>query len=57
MISDIFEKLSLYSIKLYIGNTTSMSLALSFCVLFISFMQSVHEAQFLNTTYFFTNII
>ena len=57
MISDIFEKLPLYSIKLYIGNTASMSLALSFRVLFISFMKSVHEEQFLNTAYFFTNII
>ena len=27
-----------------------MSLALSICVLFISFMQSVNEAQFLNTS-------
>ena len=28
-----------------------MSLALSICVLFISLMQSVNEAQLLNTTY------
>ena len=42
-----------YSIKLYIGITTSMSLALSICVLFISLMQSVNGAQFLNTTSLF----
>ena len=40
----------LYSIKLYIGITASMSLALSICVLFISLMQPVNGAQFLNTT-------
>ena len=38
-----------YSIKLYIGITTLMSLALSICVLFISLMQLVNGAQFLNT--------
>ena len=37
--------------KLYIGITTSMSLALSTCVLSISLMQSVNEAQFLNITF------
>ena len=31
--------------------TTSMSLALSICVLFISLMQLVNGAQFLNTIY------
>ena len=36
--------------KLYIGITTSMSLALSICVLLISLMQLVNGAQFLNTT-------
>ena len=35
---------------LYIGITTSMLLALTFCVFFISLMQSVNGAQFLNTT-------
>ena len=33
--------------------TTSMSLAFSICVLFISLMQSVNGTQFLNTTFFF----
>ena len=33
--------------------TTSMSLALSICVLLISLMQSVNGAQFLNTTSLF----
>ena len=36
--------------ELYTGITTSMSLALSICVLFISLMQSINGAQFLNTT-------
>ena len=35
---DISEYLSPYSIKLYIGISTSMSLALSTCVLFILLM-------------------
>ena len=39
-----------YSIKLDIGIITSMYLALSISVLFISLMQSVKRAQFLNTT-------
>ena len=42
--------LLLYSIKLYIGIITSICLALSVCVLFISLMQSVNGTQFLNTT-------
>ena len=33
--------------------TRSMSVALSICVLFISLMQSVSGAQFLNTTFSF----
>ena len=41
----------LYSIKLYIGITTSISLALSIYVLFISLVKSVIGAQFLNTTF------
>ena len=45
---DCFEELSLYPIKLYIGITISMSLVLSVCALFISLMQSVNGAQFLN---------
>ena len=43
----------LYSIKLYIGITISISLALSTCVLFISLMQLVNGAQFLNITFLF----
>ena len=46
---NVFEQLSLYSTKLYVGITTWMSLALSVCVLFISLMQSVNGAQFLHT--------
>ena len=42
--------LSLYSIKLYVGISTSVSLALSIFALFISLIQSVNGAQFLNTT-------
>ena len=38
--------------KLYISITTSISLALSICVLFISLMQSVNGAQFLNISSF-----
>ena len=34
---------------MYMFITTSMSLALSACVLFFSLMQSVYGAQFLNT--------
>ena len=39
-----------YSIKLCIDISTSMSLALSICVLFILLIHSVSGAQFLNTT-------
>ena len=39
-----------YSIKLYIDITISISFALSICVLFISLMQLVNGAQFLNAT-------
>ena len=46
------EYLSLYSIKLYIGITKSMSLALSISVLFISLMQSVNGAQHLIIIFF-----
>ena len=45
---DVFKQLSLYSIKLYIEITTSMSLALSISVLFFLFMQPLFAAQFLN---------
>ena len=47
---DVCEKLWIYSIKLYIGITTSRSLALSTRALFISPMQSVNGEQLLNTT-------
>ena len=40
----------LYSIKLYIGITISISSALSIFVLFISILQLVNGAQFLNIT-------
>ena len=36
--------------KLYISITPSMSLALSICVLFISLIQSVNGAKFLNAS-------
>ena len=45
---DVLEQLSLCSTKLYIGITAPMSLALSICVLIISFTQSVNGEQFLN---------
>ena len=48
---DDFEIL-LYSIKLYIGVTTSISFALSTFVIFILPLQSVNEAQFLNIIIF-----
>ena len=51
-LSDVFKQLLQYSIKLCIGVTISVSLALSTCVLFISLMQSVNGVQFLNTTFF-----
>ena len=41
----------LYSIKLYIGITILVFVALSIFVLFISLMQPVYEAQLLNTTF------
>ena len=50
-LSYVFETLSLYSIKLYIGLITSMYLSLSICVLFILLMHSVNGAQFLNATF------
>ena len=43
--------MSVYSIKLYIEITTSMSWALPVCVLFTLLMQSVNEEQFLNSTF------
>ena len=46
--------ISLYSIKLYIGTPISISVALSTCVLFISFMELVNGAQFLNITFLLT---
>ena len=46
------EYLSLYSIKLYIGITKSMSLALSISALFISLMQSVNGTQHLIIIFF-----
>ena len=45
---DFSELLLLYSIKLYIGITTWVFLALSTCELFVSFMESVNGVQFLN---------
>ena len=45
---EVFEKLSLYSVKLYIGITTSGSFALSTCTLFISVMSSVNGPQLLS---------
>ena len=46
------EKLSLYSIKLYIGTIMSISLALCICILFISLMELVNKAQFLVIIFF-----
>ena len=46
------EKLSLYSIKWYIGITMSISLGLSIFVLFISHMELVNKAQFLVVIFF-----
>ena len=45
-----YIKLSLYYIKLYIGITISIFLALFTCLLFISLMQLVKGAQYLNAT-------
>ena len=50
---DVFEYTPLYYIKLYIDIDTSMSLALSICALFISFMQLANRAQFLNIIFLF----
>ena len=44
----VFEYLSLYCVKLYIGTTISISLALSISILFILLLQSVNVAQFSN---------
>ena len=52
-LSDIFEYLSLYSIKLYIRFTISISLAISISVLFISVLQLIKGAQSLNITTLF----
>ena len=41
----------LYSIKLFIDNTTSLFWVSFICVLFISVMKSVKGAQFLNITF------
>ena len=50
-LQDVFNELSLYFIKLYIGITTSTFLALSICVLYISLMQSVNKEKKLNITF------
>ena len=47
---DGFQKLSLYSLILYIGITISISWALSLPVLFILLMHLENDAQFLNIT-------
>ena len=47
-ILDVFEWLLLYSIKIYIGITTSISWASSTCVLFTLLLHLVNGAQFLN---------
>ena len=54
-IPDVFEELSLYSIKLYIGITTLIYWASSICVLLILLMQVVNGAQFLNITFLSTS--
>ena len=46
----------LYSVKLYTGITKLMPLALSTCVLFISLMQSVNRANFLNLIFTFWSL-
>ena len=43
--------LSQYSVKIYIGITTSIYWASSICVLFALLMQLVNGAQFLNITF------
>ena len=45
---DVFEWLLLYSIKLYIGITTSMPMALSTCITFILLMQLVNGAKIIS---------
>ena len=47
---DVFAQLSLYSIKLYISITMSISLQLSLWELLISLIQIVNGVQFLNVT-------
>ena len=51
---DVFQWLSLHSIKLNINITTQMSLTLSICVLFVLFMlmQLINAAQFSNITFY-----
>ena len=49
-VPDVFELLSLYCIKLYIGIPISISLALSISVLFISLLQLIKGVHFLNIT-------
>ena len=51
---DVFEKISLCFIKLYISITTSRSLKLSTCGLHILFIRSVNGAQFSNITCLFS---
>ena len=46
---DVFDKLSLYFLKLYFGITASRYFALSTCVSFILVMQLVNGPNFLNT--------
>ena len=50
-VRDVFEWLSLYSIKLYVGITKSVSWASSTYILFILLMQLVNGAQFLNINF------
>ena len=45
-LSDVFEKLLLCSIKLYIDIPPSMFLALSTCILFVVQIQSVNGGYF-----------
>ena len=51
-LADVSKSLLLYFIKLYIDITTSIYLAILLCALFISLMQSVKGAQFLNVITF-----
>ena len=50
-LQDVFKWLSIYSIKLDINITTSVSLALFTCVLSILLMQSVNGVQFPKITF------